>query len=488
LAYPSRLLQIGPPLVAVGIAALWPLTAYGLNPLLFPALGLLTAVALVALTKPEYGLAVAVALSPLTGLEIYQQLGANVTLPSEPIKVLVPLLVFGVLIYGALTRGVDRRPLPAVFAGIVMLVTAALISTFQALEPSRAVTDVFLLITGASLFLAVLNICHKREQLLVVVGGALIALLIASTQGVVQHFIGDTSGGGFAASAAEETVGRVQGSFGHPNEYAGFLAVLIPFALAVAFTRELPRGLRLLAGVAAAVAVPAIIYSYARGAMAALVIGALFWLLILRPKLAVVFAVVVGVGVLAFAPSTLKERFQADSTEGDVALRADVAQTALDIYAEHPLWGVGVDNFQVAYAERSATESASQRRLFHNEQVLIPPAAPSQYLNTLTEQGLIGVTALAVFLVLALGTAYRASRGRDPAVKGLGLGIGMALATLAVYSLLEISFQEVVVLVVFTLLAVAATAESAFGSARTERAPRGELAPGRGRVEGAGAG
>jgi O-antigen ligase len=468
----GRFPQIYLPLIGVGVAALWPLTAYALSPLLFPTAVMLGAIVLAVIRRPEYGLALAVAITPLTGLEIDQQLGPNVSLPREPFKLLLPLIVFTVLVYGALLQGPDRRKLPAIFAGITLLTAAALISSLQALEPSEAFADVFLLLTAGALFVAILNTCRRRDQLLLVVVGALLALLIASVHGVVQHFEGVFSTQGFVFGG--ESVGRVQGVFGHPNEYAGFLAMLLPLAVAIAATGEMPSKLRLLAGVAALAAVPALNYSYARTATATLVLGALIWLLIMRPKLALITAVVVAVAAVSLAPDVLKERFNPESAQDDVTLRTDVAQSALDIYSEHPLLGVGVNNFQTAYSERLATETAGQRRLLHNEQLLVPTAAPSQYLNTLAEQGLVGIGALAIFLSLALGSAWRVSKARDPAVRGLGIGIGMAVSAVILNSLAQISLQEVQVVILFTLLAIASTAESAFaGPGRNRSRPAG---------------
>jgi O-antigen ligase len=456
----GRFPQIYLPLIGIGAAALWPLTAYALSPLLFPAAVLLGAIVLTVLRRPEYGLALAVAITPLTGLEIDLQLGGSVSLPREPFKLLLPLIVFGVLVYGALVQGPDRRKLPAIFVGITLLIGAALISSFQALEPSESVADVFLLLTASALFVAILNTCRTRNQLLVVAAGALLALLIASIHGVVQHFEGVFSTQGF--SFAGENVGRVQGVFGHPNEYAGFLAMLLPLAGAIAVTRGLPPQLRLLAGVAALAAVPALNYSYARTAIATLVLGTLIWLLIMRPKLALVIGAVIAVGAGSLAPDVLKERFNPDSARADVTLRTDVAQSALDIYGERPFLGVGVNNFQTAYSERRSAETAGQRRLLHKEQLLVPTAAPSQYLNTLAEQGLVGIGVLAIFVLLALGSARRVSKASDPAVRGLGIGIGIAVTAVVLNSFAQISLQEVQVVVLFTLLGIASTAESAF--------------------------
>jgi O-antigen ligase len=456
-----RFVEIGLPLIGIGIAALWPLTAYGLNPLLFPILLVLGAVVLTVVTRPEFGLALAVALSPLIGLKLYSSPAANIPLPEEPFRILVPLIVFGVLLYGVLARGLDRRGLPGVFAGIALLIVAAIASTFQAIDPSEAVVDIFLLLTAAALFVAILNICQTRDQLLVVVAGTLAALLIVSIHGIGQQISGVYSSIGFVSDG--ESVGRVQGSFGHPNEYAGFVAMLIPLAVAVAVTRQLPARLRLLAGTAAVAAVPALIYSYSRGALATLIIGSLLWLAFLRPRLVALALVVIVVAAISAAPGTVKERFEVQSAEAEFALRPELWKSALDIYADRPLLGAGVNNFSLAYAELPSTElHATQKYLLHREQLLTPEAAPSQYLNTLAEQGLIGFTALVAFLALAIRTGYRVSKARDPAVQGLGLGIGMAISTVAVYSVLYVTVQGEPLLPLAALLAVAATAEAAF--------------------------
>jgi O-antigen ligase len=452
------------PLIGVGVAALWPLTAYAFSPLLLPAICVLATAIVVVIWRPEYGLATAIALLPLSGVHLDQPPTVGpLTLPADPFKVLVPLLIFVVLLYGVLVRGPDTRPLPAVFVGIILMIGAALLSIIQALEPPRAVT--FLLITGAALFLAIPNICRTRQQLRVVLSGALVGLLITSIQGIVQHQRGDFATAFDPGDGAP--VGRVEGAFGHPNDYAGFLALLIPVALAVAATTQFPKTLRVLAGVAGAVAIPAIVFSYARWSMAACVVGSLVWLVLLRPKLALTVAAAIGIAALLFAPDDLRARFQGVS-EGEVTLRQDVNSSALDIYAEDPILGVGINNFQVAYSEYRARDTASQTRWYHNEQLLVPTFAPSQFLNTLTEQGLVGFMSLLVFMSLAVRTAWRASRARDPTVRGLGLGVGMAAATLLVNSVSSISFQDVTVWAFFALLAMAAIAEDVFLSRRPE--------------------
>src|SRR5581483_749015 len=245
-------------------------------------------------------------------------------------------------------------------------------------------------------------------------------------------------------------------------------------AVAVLLTKQIPTRLRLLAGAAAALALPALQFSYARAAIASLVAGALLWLVLVRPRTALWVGIAVVMAALLLTPSSLRQRFS-NSGSQEVSLRTDVASSALEIYDNHPLVGVGIGNFQQAYDELNFSQGTVQRRLFHNQQLLVPTAAPSQYVNTLSEQGLIGIVALGIFTLLALTTSYRASKSREAWIRALGLGIGMSVASLLIYSFLETSLQEDQALALFALLAVGAIAKE-LSPVRAAR-PRGTSPP-----------
>jgi O-antigen ligase len=462
---PRRLPQIYLPLIGIGVAALWPLTAYALNPLLLPAAAVLIAAGVVVLKKPEWGLAIVLALIPFIGAQLPQPTGVGLSLPAAPLRALLPLMVFALLGYGLLVHGQNRRPLPAVFLGISLMVVAAVISAFQAIEPDRSVADVFLLITAAALFVAILNVCRTRQQLLIVLAGALAGLLLASAQGVAQQVFGVYSNLGVSTDTG--VLERIQGSFGHPNAYAGYLTLVMPLAAAVALSKSFSGGLRLLGAAGVALAVPALIYSYSRGALAALIAGVLVWLVITRPRTALLVGLLVAMFAIVATPGTIRERFS-NTGSNDVSLRTDVGASALDIYDTEPLTGVGIGNFQAAYEDLNFTQSPGQRRLFHNEQLLVPTAAPSQYLNTLSEQGIIGLVALGLFTLQALVAAFRVSRSRDPTVSAIGLGIGMGIAGAFIYSALEVTLQEDQVLALFGLIAIASIAQEVLAPAQEE--------------------
>lgn len=434
----------------VAIATLWPLSAWAFNPFLLPALVVGGALGVLIVKRPEWGLAACLALSPWTNMTIKQE-----DLPIErPLQLVLPALAVGVLVYSLLVlRGKGRRGAGGIAAAVFIFVGASLASGVTALQPTASLTKLFLLFTAATLFFAVLHVCQERRQLVVVAGGAVVGLLLAGSQGLIQHSLGQFSEAGFVSG--DEIVARIQGSFGHSNQYAGFLAVLMPLAAALAASRHVATGLRWLAGVALVLAVPALVLSYTRGAVAGVVLGSLAWLALMRPKAAALAAVVALVAGVAFAPAALKERFSSNNSS-DVALRSDLWGSAIDIYSEHPVLGVGINNFDVGYASLPSTlASASQRRLLHQGQVLTPPHAANLYLNILAEEGLIGIAAFAFFAILAVTVAHRGSRVRDPVGRAICMGLGAGLLTFGAHNMLEAHLFSELAPPLFALLGVA---------------------------------
>jgi O-antigen ligase len=453
------------PLAAgLGLAALWPLTAYAVSPAIVPGLVVVTVIAALTVWRPEYGLAFVLALTPLINIET----GGG----SRLLQLFLPGVAFAVLLYGILVSPSRRENASSwLTAGVLVFVAAGVAASAQALDPGASVGRVFRLLTAAAVYLAVLHICRERRQLVTVVAGAVAGLFIASAQGVAQNYLGLHSTFSFVAD--DSVVERVQGSFGHPNEYGGFLAVLVPVAAAVVVTRRIPTAVRLLAGAAVALALPALAFSYARAAIAAVVLGSLVWLAVLRPRLTVPVAVVVAVTALTLAPPALKERFQETSGE-DVALRSDIWGAALDIYSQRPILGVGLNNFSEAYSSLPTTlADASQRRLLHAEQILVPPYAENLYLNILAEEGIVGIAAFALFAFVAAGVVYRACGVRDPVARSLSFGIGAGFATVALHSVFQVTLIGELALPFFALLAVAAGFVALDQEAR--RLPAGRL-------------
>jgi putative inorganic carbon (HCO3(-)) transporter len=475
----ERTATVGLVLAAAALAVAWPLSAYSINPFALPALvGLALATAIV-LQRPEWGLGLVLALSPLINSTLPSVDPSASSLAREPFEVLVPVLAIGVLAYSLL---VVRQYAPSgthvrlLSAGVALFAASGLISSAQAIEPSASLHRVLLIVTGAIVFFSVRQTCNEPRKLLVVLGGALAGLLIASVQGIADQILGVFSTQGFVSGT--EVVGRVQGSFGHPNMFGGFLALLMPVGAVVAFNKNFSASLRWLASIAVMLAVPALVFSYARGAMVGLFVGCAVWLAVLKPRVALLVGIVIVTAAVTLAPATLKNRFESDSSS-DVALRSDIWNGAIEIYSDHPVFGVGLNNFQVAYGRLPANSAtSSQRRLLHDEQLLVPPHAQNIYLEAMAEQGIVGLLSLLAVLLGGVLTTYRAARSPQPVTRALGYGVGIGLVGVMVHGFLEVIVYSETILPLLALLGVVAALVDKDRDGESVPASRERLDPG----------
>ena len=466
----ARLPQIYLPLIGVGVAALWPLTAYAIGPLMLPATCVLLAVALVVLRRPEYGVAGVLVLAPFLdlGLEIP---GVGVAIGS-PLTLILPAFVGLVLAYGVLLSPGERespesrRLLLAVF----VFVAAILLATANSIDVSASVSKAAFLVMAAMLFIATILVCRERSQLTVVVTGALVGLLLASLQGLVQNYSGVFSEG---FESGGSVVGRVQGSFEHPNLFAGYIAFLIPLASVIVFNRRFHPTIRWIAAAALLLALPALYLSYSRASIVALVLGAILWLALLRPRTAVLIAATVAVASLALAPAALEERFDPDRGQNDLSERVALWKAAGEIYAEHPLLGVGPNNFPDAYTELPTGPGFSPyHRLQLEDEPVPPPHAHNLYLNVLAEEGVVGAIALILLLIASISVVYRGCHVRDPAGRSICIAIGVGLMTLLANSFVNATLFTEPALPLFALLGVA-TVFVGLDAASSSRLDRG---------------
>lgn len=456
------------PLVALVTAAAWPLTAYMVHPAVLPVLLASGFAGAVIVQRPEWGIAAVLALVPLTNMAVGDV---------KPLHVVLPALSGAVLLHTLLVaRDSTAKPASSwLLMTVALFCGAAVISSMFALDPGDSVNPLVIVLTAVAVFFSVLQIGDASRRLEVVVVGLLLALLTATVHGIAQQVL-DAYGPSGGVLIDGEVVSRVQGAFGHPNQYANFLAVLMPLAGAVALTRSAPPRLRFLGAGAFLLAVQPLIFSYTRGAIVALVIGSLLWLAIVRPRTAILVAAVVAVVGFSLAPQALRERLQPEGAAGDIGLRTDIWQSALDIYAQSPITGVGLGNFSVAYERLPAVVAdGAQRRLLHQSELLVPPHANNLALTVLAEQGLVGLVPLAALFVAGVLVARRLTRTGDSLSRATGIGLGAALLVMAAHSTLEASLFGEVALPIFAMLALGA-AYLALSPERTARRTRGPSA------------
>jgi O-antigen ligase len=255
---------------------------------------------------------------------------------------------------------------------------------------------------------------------------------------------------------------RANGTMLHPAYLAGYLLLLVPMIIALALT--LPNGRwRQAAVLASGVGLLGILATLGRVpiVLVALQIMVLATTLVatgqLSPKvfLGITFAgLFVG---LAIATPLLDQvvRRLSDSIDDAVDFRVKMNQTVLDMWSEHPVFGIGLNNFSDRYrhehsdlewAYRIADELAPQGIRFvvsvHNYILLI-----------CAETGLLGTMALVVLFGTIVWTGVRAISRTRGVERAVCLGILLGIVGVVLHDLTNLALSAEPVFITLFLLA-----------------------------------
>jgi len=131
----------------------------------------------------------------------------------------------------------------------------------------------------------------------------------------------------------------------------------------------------------------------------------------------------------AVATFTTLDARGANITDANFATLERVAhwQAAWDMWRDHFWTGIGIGNYEAAYADYGLPKWPSALGHAHNI-----------YFNMAAEIGFIGLLAYLAFVVSAVGHSWQvARRSSKPAVRGLAIGVLGVLVALAVHNFFD---------------------------------------------------
>ncbi len=201
---------------------------------------------------------------------------------------------------------------------------------------------------------------NKRWPLIGLLGGGAVVAVL----GIVQFFRGNDL-------VIAEGAARITSVYRHPNNLGLYLERIVPYGFALAML--LPRTGRGFVLALTSTCLAALLLTFSRGAWlatsAALIAGAL---LISKRRLAVVGAIssVVLIGVLAiFQAARLGDIWQLGS--GSTSLRLLLWQAAINMIRDHPITGLGLDQFLYYYNPQYVLPGAWEERFTSHAHNLI---------------------------------------------------------------------------------------------------------------------
>jgi len=475
---PANVLPAGPlnvavlALLALGFVAIAGVLPLGPAALAVPGI----AVGVLALTVPRLALALLILSIPFSSW-------TKVTLGTFDITatdVLVGALALGWLVPGLLGRSIFIARGPTIATALVLL-CAMLLSTLTASDLPSAVKEVIKL---AEVLVVALYVASTVRT-----GGDLkFVLFVSLGAAVAESFVGLYQ---FITGSGPETfqIGpfiRAYGDFSQPNAFAGYLAVILPFGIALSLLRTPDRWPAM---VATLIIGAAVLASLSRGAWVglglALSIMALIWGAGTRLALAAaggLAALGLIFGAAGLLPEVITDRvvvvlenfavFDVRSVEpnpSNFALVERLAHwyAAWGMFEANPITGVGPGNYDQAYEVFQLQGWPESLGHAHN-----------YYLNTLAELGILGFLAFVVFMVsifVRAGQAIRPSARLGPIYRAAAIAALGAAVTLSTHNAFDnmlvhgIGVQFGIVIGVIELIAAGAAPSS--GSSMQQDTP-----------------
>lgn len=410
-----------------------------------------------------WGLILTAPLELYTAFRVIPHMGGETGFRVElPDVFLFPLFLF---LLRDLQLGRRRRlEVPAaakwwVVLGVTGLVHSVLFARYQIV----AVQEVVRMGKGLVLFLVMANELVRPRQFQQVAAALLVGLIFNSLVALAQYvnfkLTGSLSLGLQALGEAiekesqflvkdtmakGEEVFRPSGLITHPNVLATYIAMVMPFAVALLFAR-VRRILRLLCWAALLVSFPALIVTGSRGGWVCA--GASFMLTLaltfkhveMRRRNLFLRAGLLGmafVAGVAFSGPIVHRLTSSDP--GAVSARWEYVGDALRMFQAKPIGGHGMNAYTLEVGPY--TKWGSQEKLQKMQGVWIA-CVHNVYLLVLAEQGLIGLTIYLVMMLSLFALAIRNLRVKDDVLYALNIAGFAALVAISIDGVVSVAIR-----------------------------------------------
>jgi len=419
---------------------------------------LLAGLALAIVIEPALSLVVMLCVAPL---KVLVETEAPIALPGDIGQWSLGLAIGAWAVWRA--SRAPARPLPRsrIVAALLLILIGFVPSLFGALSVTVWLSEATKWIEMIILALLVLDLGERGRWAWLVFGVVLAAALQAAI-GLYEY-----RGGSGAPHLwiAGYTRFRAFGTFGQPNPFSAFMGLSLPLALGMGWGYARLAWARWQAGwpsaairsaavvaiyaVSAALILGGLVTSWGRGAWlgfaAALGVMAVFaprrrWLGLavlaggLMLGAGLWLSGLVPAGIAARVSNTLDEFVGFGDVRGVFITNENFStverlahwQAALNMASAHPLTGVGLGHYEVAYSDYALARWPHALGHAHND-----------YLNLLAETGIIGLAASLTGWALIVGWTVRALAARFPVAHGLALGLLGTWTHFAVHSVVD---------------------------------------------------
>lgn len=389
-----------------------------------------------------------------------------------PMEGLLGLMLVSWLLQMARQQAIIMPGPPLVGAFLWLLATFGL-SWLNAISVKSSLVETVKWLEMLAIYLFVWAKCSKQDRDMII-ALILLAGLAQAGLGLYQFFF-KVGPEGFLLFGGRFL--RAYGTFRQPNPYAGYLGLILPLSLSLTLwsLSQLPTKAYHWKSIVLAISlsgisllmVAALLASQSRGALLGFMAAISLTVLLKGGRWAAAFglsliigAMLISMGLLAYLPTTLTARFvdaipflnvpdiaQIQVTDANFAIVERLAhwQAAIHMWRDHFWLGVGIGNYEVAYASYAIGPWLDPLGHAHN-----------YLLNIGAEAGFIGVLGYLLFWVLIVkyilaGLVSTATLSLERAIFAGVLGI---LAHLHLHNMLDNLYVQGMYLHIAVLLSL----------------------------------
>jgi len=251
----------------------------------------------------------------------------------------------------------------------------------------------------------------------------------------------------------ERQFAQPYGSFVNRHNFAAYMEMLVALPTAFLLTGVVKRDQRLLYLTAIVLMAVSLFLSGSRGGLVALVAELILMVmlttpvrgtkkLVLRLALAAALLIAVVAGTFLVGGESSLTRIAESASSKDVSTnRTHIWAVTFDVIKQNLPFGAGLGAFGVAYTptdDRSGLERAEQA---HND-----------YLQTLSDAGIVGLLIGGAFLFLLVRTALRNVRRQNDFRRAVAVGATAGIFAVLVHSVFDFVLHTTAVAVLFLLL------------------------------------
>jgi O-antigen ligase len=303
------------------------------------------------------------------------------------------------------------------------------------------------IVVYVALFFVILNNLNSKESANIVSMTLITVGFVVAFIGVVQFFKHNPTIWG--EPRPQLYLARGSGTFLNPNNFAGYLEMIVPLALAYTIASRFSPTIKVLLAYSVLAMLAGIVVSLSRGGILAIAVTLTMFCLVLLaqrdywlPALATLLSLAVVGIVLNDQFGSLQGRFAAafQNEKLDSNNRFYYWQAAEQLYARNPVWGIGPGHFDVEFSQLRAPHVQGRPEYVHND-----------YLNTLCEWGTLGLAIVATACGLLVWGVFRAWRGVHRASNDFGakksdktaflLGASAGLVAAMVHAFVDFNMQ-----------------------------------------------